>query len=72
MSRFQSFFERISGRFPSDTSRYFAKPLLKEAYDQGYADRKAEAKVGRGKVDKAVGGDLVIAGGRSGASSANE
>lgn len=72
MSRFQQFFETIQGRFPSDTSRYFAKPLLAEAYKAGYADRKAESKAGRGKIEKAVGGDLVVAGGRSGASSANE
>lgn len=66
MSRFERFFETISGRFPSDASRYFAKPLLKEAYQQGYADRKAE-----GKNKGIVAGDIVVSG-RSGADAANE
>lgn len=70
MSAFEKFFEAMSPRFPSDTSRYFAKPLLKEAFQAGEAKAKADKR--SKKVQPVAGTFEVIAAGRSGAADANE
>lgn len=37
MNKFDAFWETVAGRFPSETSAYFAKPLLREAFNAGRA-----------------------------------
>lgn len=40
---FNEFWATVAGRFPSETSAYFAKPLLREAYAAGKAAKKSTA-----------------------------
>lgn len=45
MTKFDEFLGTVAGRFPSETSAYFAKPLLREAFAAGQASvpkRKGE------------------------------
>lgn len=35
MTKFDEFWSTVAGRFPSETSAYFAKPLLREAFAAG-------------------------------------
>jgi hypothetical protein len=62
-SAFEQFWETVRGRFPSETSAYFAKPLLKEAFNAGAAKHK-------GKKVHDTSGELILASGRSGAADA--
>ena len=65
-SAFETFWATVEGRFPSETSRYFAKPLLREAFAAGQkakADKITDAILTsepvatvRAAVEKRLGG----------------
>lgn len=44
MTAFEKFWETVARRFPSDTSAYFAKPLLAEAFKAGRDHERARIK----------------------------
>lgn len=68
MSAFEKYFESKTASFPSDTARYFAKPLLADAFAAG---RAIGRKDGKKKQPEPTADDIVTFG-RAGASDANE